>query len=91
MLESYWVNTFANILVRQSLRSAAPDFRRDFDRLIETSEVVVAARPDTSFIELKNTMTLWGLLINSGYLTVTKHTIKRGAIQRSGNRTAKRA
>jgi hypothetical protein len=72
-LSNYWVNTSTNALVRESLRLAGQDFTRDFERLIKFGEVEIAAKLDTSFIELKSTVTLWGLLINAGYLTAVTH------------------
>ena len=70
-LGDYWINTSTNYLIRQALDSAGPHFRKDFDRLIEEGEVKASVNLETSFMELQDTQSLWGLLVNSGYVTVT--------------------
>ncbi len=81
-LGDYWVNTSTNYLIRQSLGSAGNHFRKDFDRLIEEGETTAGVNLETSFIELQDTQSLWGLLVNSGYVTVSDdsqgHTVKHG-------------
>jgi hypothetical protein len=69
-LESYWINTSTNYLVRKSIAEAGGYFRKHFDKLIACDTVKVAADLGCSFMELKNHATLWGLLINAGYITV---------------------
>lgn len=70
-LGDYWVNTSTNYLVKQALGSAKDHFRKDFDKLIEEGETIAGVNLETSFIELRDTQSLWGLLVNSGYVTVT--------------------
>ena len=69
-LKNYWINTSTNYLVRKSIAEADNPFRKNFERLISDGVVKVAANLECSFIELKHRYTLWGLLINCGYLTV---------------------
>jgi hypothetical protein len=71
-IRAYWVNTSTNLLIRESLKGAEQDFQESYEHLIEHGEVEVAANLETSFSELQTTKTLWGLLINAGYLTVTR-------------------
>ncbi|MCL2125999.1 MAG: ATP-binding protein, partial [Oscillospiraceae bacterium] len=73
VLSDYWVNTSTNALVHSSLAEADEFFLQDFDRLINEGTVEVSADLTCSFIELRHNDTLWGLLINSGYLTVIEH------------------
>lgn len=70
-LGDYWINTSTNYLVKQALGSAKDHFRKDFDKLIEEGETIAGVNLETSFIELRDTQSLWGLLVNSGYVTVT--------------------
>lgn len=43
-----------------------------FEQLIEEQEKLVYITLDTSFAERASLYSLWGLLVNAGYLTVTK-------------------
>jgi hypothetical protein len=72
ILDDYWINTSTNYLVRKSIAEADDFFREDFDKLIADGTVEVAAELGCSFIELKHPDTLWGLLVNAGYLTVSE-------------------
>jgi len=69
-LQSYWVNTSTNELIRESVITAEKMFHRSFKKLIANGNVAVRLNLDASFIELAKTETLWGLLVNAGYLTV---------------------
>jgi len=71
-IKPYWINTSTNSLIKESIKSADDDFMKAFERLIMDGEVEVSVNLEASFIELATTKTLWGLLVNSGYLTVTK-------------------
>lgn len=69
-LDNYWVNTSTNYLIRHALSQADESFVRSFDELITRGEVEVGVSLETAFIELQESYTLWGLLVNAGYLTV---------------------
>lgn len=71
-LESYWVKTSANFLVKSALEGADRNFWNTFEKLIEGREEQVWITLDTSFAERASLYSLWGLLVNAGYLTVTK-------------------
>jgi hypothetical protein len=72
--EDYWINTSSNTLVHKSIAEAGNRFQESFDKLIVDETVNVVADLTCSFIELKRPETLWGLLINTGYLTVLEQT-----------------
>jgi hypothetical protein len=72
LLRDYWINTSTNYLVRKSIAEADEFFRENFDRLIAEGTVKIAPELGCSFIELQHDSTLWGLLINAGYLTVVE-------------------
>lgn len=71
-LENYWVKTSANFLVKNALKNADRNFWKIFEQLIEEQEKLVYITLDTSFAERASLYSLWGLLVNAGYLTVTK-------------------
>ena len=73
-LDNYWINTSTNFLIKKSIDGADDFFHDNFNRLISDGSVRVGADIGSSFIELKNNSTLWGLLINAGYVTVTGRT-----------------
>ena len=76
-LKPYWINTSTNALIKESIQNADRDFMKAFERLIMNDEVEVSVNLEASFIELATSKTLWGLLVNSGYLTVTKEYASR--------------
>lgn len=71
-LENYWVKTSANFLVKSALREADRSFWKVFEELIEGQEKLVYITLDTSFAERASSYSMWGLLVNAGYLTVTE-------------------
>jgi hypothetical protein len=74
VLDNYWINTSTNALIRESISEADNLFRISFNELIVNGIVKVSADMQCSFFELKHRDTLWGLLINSGYLTISERT-----------------
>ena len=72
VLDNYWVNTSSNKLVRKALKEADRRFWDDFDRLVMGEEVPVWLTLETSYIERDSNYSLWGLLVNSGYLTIKR-------------------
>lgn len=71
-LENYWLKTSANFLIKSALKTADRNFWNIFDKLAAGQEEMVFATLDTSFAERDSLYSLWGLLVNAGYLTVTK-------------------
>lgn len=71
-LENYWVKTSANFLIKSALREADRSFWKVFEELIEGREKLVYITLDTSFAERASSYSMWGLLVNAGYLTVTE-------------------
>ena len=72
-LEPYWVNTSTNTLIRTAMKQTGLPDSLEFEQLLTNQSVEVIAQLEASYIELGNHETLWGLLINSGYLTVKRH------------------
>jgi hypothetical protein len=73
-LDNYWLNTSTNYLVRKSIAEAGDSFQKDFDKLIADGVAEVSADLSCSFTELKHPDTLWGLLVNAGYITALEQT-----------------
>jgi len=71
VLKSYWINTSTNNLIRQLISEGGSEFRESFDCLIKEGEMEVGINMEASFLELDSPATLWGLLVNAGYLTVS--------------------
>lgn len=71
-LDSYWIHTSSNYLVKQALKEADRKFWEDFDQLITGREVAVWLTLETAYVERDSNYSLWGLLVNSGYLTAVK-------------------
>lgn len=71
-LENYWLKTSANFLVKSALKTTDRNFWNVFDKLADGQEQMVFLTLDTSFVERSSLYSLWGLLVNAGYLTVTR-------------------
>lgn len=68
----YWVNTASNELLVQVMLAAGKRVWKKFEKLLSQGKVLVGVDLQTSFFELNQPGTLWGLFLNSGYLTVTQ-------------------
>jgi hypothetical protein len=68
----YWINTSTNALIHRSLETVDAVFMKKYGELLQTGTADVSIALDTSFMELESNATLWGLLVNSGYLTIIK-------------------
>lgn len=71
-LMPYWVNTSSNALIRKCVLEADQDFLDQFDELVINGTATVAANLQTSFFELRDNATLWGMLLNAGYITTVR-------------------
>jgi len=80
MLDSYWVKTSANFLVKEGMKKADRNFWDKFEALITGKQIEVWITLDTSFAERESVYSLWGLLVNAGYLTVMKRIDSKTAI-----------
>ncbi|MDR1605009.1 MAG: ATP-binding protein, partial [Gracilibacteraceae bacterium] len=72
VLKPYWVNTSSNAMVRKLMSDAPRDFTDDYYKMLEKGEVTVTANLETAYAEQADSTTLWGLLLNTGYLTATQ-------------------
>ncbi len=72
VLEPYWINTSSNEMIRKAMESSDDAFNRGYEELIRTGKLETLVRMETSFFETSTTENLWGLLVNAGYLTISK-------------------
>ena len=66
------MNTASNELLVQAMLHANQDVREDFELLLSEGDARVPVDLQTSFFELEQSATLWGLFLNSGYLTAAE-------------------
>ena len=69
-LESYWVNTGENSIIKNALEQRGESFAREYNKLIEKGAVTVNAELSTAYYENPDDASLWGLLINAGMVTI---------------------
>ena len=70
--EPYWVNTASNELLVQAMLHADQRTKNNFEQLLARGMTMVAVDLQTSFFEMSKAATLWGLFLNSGYLTAAE-------------------
>lgn len=80
VLDNYWIKTSANFLVKRGIRNADVNFWDKFETLILGQPVEVWITLNTSFAERESLYSLWGLLVNAGYLTVTERVDAQTAV-----------
>ncbi len=71
-LMPYWVNTSANIMIKEAIKKSDHEFKNEYERLITDGQIETVVRMQTSFFEEADNSTLWGLFVNAGYLTIKK-------------------
>ncbi len=69
-LEPYWVNTSSNTMIKNAIKESDHVFHSEYERLIQDGELETRITLETSFYEYSSTSSLWGLLVNAGYLTI---------------------
>lgn len=71
-LEPYWVNTSENKMIRSAMEQCDKSFYRNYDKLIESGTLMTSIQPENSFYEMPSASSLWGLLLNSGMITIER-------------------
>lgn len=66
----YWVNTSANTMIKQAIKKSKYDFKEQYEKLLRNNCLETTVALQTSFYEVENTPSLWGLFVNAGYLTI---------------------
>ena len=88
-IDSYWINTSTNVLIKELVADAGREFHEIFEKLITEGEIKIFANLEASFIELATPATLWGLLVNAGYLTIAQIFSRRYYLLRIPNNEVK--
>ncbi|MCR0326567.1 ATP-binding protein [[Clostridium] innocuum] len=66
----YWVNTSSNNMIKTAMQDCESSFKEGYEELIRTGTVTTLVNFESSFYEIKETSSLWGLFVNAGYLTL---------------------
>lgn len=69
-LKPYWINTSTNHLLRSLLKNANSRFKEEYHDLIINGHLNTAVNLSSSFYEMNNNSSLWGLFVSAGYLTL---------------------
>lgn len=84
-LDNYWINTSSNYLVKMALKNADRRFWDKFEQLVSGKEIAVWITLETSYVERDSNYSLWGLLVNSGYLTALRRIDENTVVVRIPN------
>ncbi|MGL4568370.1 MAG: AAA family ATPase [Fusobacteriaceae bacterium] len=68
-LESYWVNTSDNALIKQLLAKTDRRMRENLETIFSGEELEETINDNISFSDMDENDTLWSLMLFSGYLT----------------------
>ena len=68
----YWANTGSNLMIKQAMKNAPTVFHDLFERLLLEGKIETMVELQNAFYETKTTASLWGLLANAGYITLSK-------------------
>ena len=71
-LDSYWSNTSSNTMIKTTLKESNAYFKNQYESLIKNGFLETEVNLQTSFYEVTEASTLWGLFVNAGYLTIEK-------------------
>lgn len=69
-LESYWVNTSENSILRNALEVQGDSFKKEYETLIREGAVDVVVDFSMAYYERMDEASLWGLLVNAGIVTI---------------------
>ena len=68
-MEPFWVNTSENSLIRSAMKEIEEQFRPGYETLIESGTYRTEVKMDSSYYEVRDVETLWGMLLSAGMLT----------------------
>ena len=69
-LDTYWVNTSENGIIRKALEAQGNTFKNAYERLIRDGSVNVLVDFSMAWYETMDEAAVWGLLVNAGMATV---------------------
>ncbi len=71
-MDSYWVNTSENSILRNALEVQGRSFEKEYEALVTEGEVEVIVDFSMAYYEKMDEANLWGLLVNAGIVTITR-------------------
>lgn len=71
-MESYWVNTSENSILRNALEAQGDSFRKDYETLVREGTVDTVVDFSMAYYETMDGASLWGLLVNAGIVTIAE-------------------
>lgn len=69
-MESYWVNTSENSILRNALEAQGDSFKKDYETLVREGTVDTVVDFSMAYYETMDGASLWGLLVNAGIVTI---------------------
>ena len=69
-LRPFWIKTALNEMLKDFFNKSDDNFKKQYEQHIENGYLETIVNLQTSFYEEADNSTLWGLLVNAGYLTV---------------------
>ena len=69
-MESYWVNTSENSILRNALEKQGTSFKKEYETLIQEGTVEAVVDFSMAYYESMDEAALWGLLVNAGIVTI---------------------
>lgn len=69
-MESYWVNTSENSILRNALEKQGTSFKKEYETLIQEGTVDAVVDFSMAYYESMDEAALWGLLVNAGIVTI---------------------
>lgn len=73
-LESYWINTSDNFLIKKILGNSDDSIREELREIFNYRFIEKSIDKASNMIDVNNTKEIWQLLLFSGYLTIGKKT-----------------
>ena len=61
-------------MIKNAIKDSDTGFQQEYERLIKDGKLETRMTLETSFYEYSSSSSLWGLLINAGYLTIEETT-----------------
>lgn len=90
-MEPFWVNTSENSLIRSAMKEIEGQFRPGYETLIESGSYRTEVKMDSSYYEVRDVETLWGMLLSAGMLTAERVSEDGTCTLRVPNREVMRA
>lgn len=90
-MEPFWVNTSENSLIRTAMKEIEEQFRPGYETLIESGTYRTEVKMDSTYYEVRDVETLWGMLLSAGMLTAEEVSADGMCTLRVPNREVMRA